>query len=346
MNIKEISNYAIIILFAIVLYLSFLVIKPFFSAVITSVILAYVFYPLYRKVYRKTRKKNFSALVVSLMIVLLITIPLFFMIGAVTKEVMVMYTMSQQKMSNLISLSTDCPEENILCEKLRGSSTYIKIIYYINENLEKMKSFFLAKTGDILISVPKIVLGIVITLFATFYFFRDGRLITRKLRILLSLKRHHEISLLRQFNDTTRAVLYGYVLLAILEGIIGGIGFWLFGITSPILWGIVMVVLAFLPVIGSAIIWAPAAVFLILGGEVLKGILLILYGSFLVSSISVIVRPKIIGDRAKIHPVLILLGVLGGIGVFGIIGFIVGPLVLALLVTFFEIYQQEKRMRN
>ena len=148
----------------------------------------------------------------------------------------------------------------------------------------------------------------------------------------------------------TSAVIYGSLIIAIIQGMLGGIGFWVVGLPSPLIWAIVMIFAALIPYIGSSIIWFPAALILIFSGYVdsepiliIKGAGLILYGTFIIGLIDNILKPKIIGDKGGLHPVLVLLGVIGGLNLLGFIGIIIGPIILAMLVTFIKIYEEEKR---
>ena len=146
------------------------------------------------------------------------------------------------------------------------------------------------------------------------------------------------------------AIVYGSIVVALIQGTLGGIGFWIVGIPSPILWGILMSLFALIPMVGTGIIWVPAslgmAAYGYLSGDtvmVWKAIGLFIYGVFVIAGIDNVLKPKIIGERAHVHPVIILLGVLGGLKFFGIVGFAVGPLILAIFITFLEIYEYEKK---
>jgi predicted PurR-regulated permease PerM len=143
--------------------------------------------------------------------------------------------------------------------------------------------------------------------------------------------------------------MYGSILIAVIQGALGALGFWIFGIESFFIWGMVMAIFALVPFVGTAIIWIPAALYLIAKGTtsgnmtlVWHGVGLLLYGVFIISSADNLLKPKLIGDRAGMHPVVVLLGVLGGLSLFGFAGFLIGPLILAAMTSFADIYQKEK----
>jgi len=138
----------------------------------------------------------------------------------------------------------------------------------------------------------------------------------------------------------TQAVLYGQVLTAVIQGGLGGLALLVFGVQNALFWGAIMIITAFLPLLGTPVIWVPAGVGLILDGEVTRGILLLVFGATVVMNIDNFLRPKLVSSRTNVHPVLILIGVLGGLRVFGFIGMLIGPLILAILVALIKFYEQ------
>ena len=164
------------------------------------------------------------------------------------------------------------------------------------------------------------------------------------------LKDKYRKHVFKKLNDMAYAVIYGSIIIAVIQGTLGGIGFLIFGLSSPLLCGIVMIFASLIPYVGSSIIWFPAALIIIFDGYlnmettlIIKGILLMLYGIFVVGTVDNILKPKIIGDRSGLHPVLVLLGVVGGLTLLGFVGIIIGPIILAMLATFIKIYEEEKK---
>ena len=152
----------------------------------------------------------------------------------------------------------------------------------------------------------------------------------------------------RKISNVIYAVIHGTIILALIQGVIAAIGYWLIGgMDAPIFWGLMTALTALIPIIGTAMIWIPASLILVINSIIMsdtsglvRGIALFAYGALVISSIDNFLRPKIVGDRARIHPIIVLLGVFGGLVVFGLIGGIVGPLILALIVTFSGMYRQ------
>jgi predicted PurR-regulated permease PerM len=136
------------------------------------------------------------------------------------------------------------------------------------------------------------------------------------------------------------ATIYGGILIAVIQGLLGGISFWALGLPSPIFWGTAMALLSFIPIGGTALIWGPASILLLIGGAVLKGLILLGLGVFVISMVDNLLRPFFISTRTKIHPLLLFFAVLGGVQAFGLIGLVAGPLVATLFLTLIEIYTQ------
>ena len=129
--------------------------------------------------------------------------------------------------------------------------------------------------------------------------------------------------------------------MAVLQGILGGIGFFVVGIPNPVFWGFIMTILAFLPIVGTGLIWGPAGIILIAEGNIIWGIFLLVYGFFIVAGIDNIIRPRIISGKGKIHPIVALIGIIGGLKVFGFLGIIIGPLIAALFITMAEFFYED-----
>lgn len=182
--------------------------------------------------------------------------------------------------------------------------------------------------------------GLFIMFFVMYYGFRDGEGFIKRIRDLLPLEPALKESLFYEVRTITQAVLYGQVMTALIQGTLGGIGLLIFGISNWLFWGAIMIIMAFLPLLGTPLIWVPAAVSQILDGETARGVGLLIYGSTIVMNIDNVLRPRLMSGRTKVHPVLILLGVLGGLKIFGFIGMLVGPLILAVLVAFTKFYEQ------
>ncbi|MBI4016571.1 MAG: AI-2E family transporter [Candidatus Aenigmarchaeota archaeon] len=336
-----------------ILYISFLVIAPFINALLTGAIITYVFYPAHNRLRKYLRNDTLSALIVSAGIILLFAIPLVFVLDNLAPEARYVYIRAKQRIvtGELIDISCD-GKTTTLCKVSESIKDFVSdpsIKFPLQDMLGKLTSLAIEKTSSVLLSLPGIILSVIVTFFITFYLFLDGPALVIKMKNLIPLEQKHKDHIFKKFQDTTFAVIHGSIIVAIIQGTLGGLGFFIFGITSPVLWGLVMMITALIPFAGTAIVWLPAALIRIGTGTTLadttivwQGIGLLLYGFFVVSMIDNIIKPKLIGDRAGVHPILVLLGVLGGLALIGFVGFIIGPLVLAMLNALIEIYEKEK----
>lgn len=189
-----------------------------------------------------------------------------------------------------------------------------------------------------------IIIDIFIMLYLLFFIFTDGRKLEQKALRILPLGDEYERALFKRFTETTRAVIKGTFVMGIAQGLIGGILFALVGIPSPILWGVAMAVLSIIPGVGSGLIWVPAAIILALSGSMSEGLILFFGGAILISGIDNVLRPIIVGRSSGLPDPIILLSTLGGLVIFGISGFIVGPVIASLCLTIWEFF--EKKYQN
>jgi len=325
------SKYFFMVCFLIIVAASIYVVRPYIITVISAILLTYIFYPLYLKIKAGVRNENVASVITTAIIIFIIIIPLIFAANA------------------LISQSID------FFYRIRNIDVSVAesfISRYVNNNVEVQEQFkdllnklalSLAKeASDFVVSLPHRILQFFAMIFTMFYFFKDGQSIVERIQEHIPMREAHKRHITRKFSSVVYASLYGLVTTAFIQGTVGAIGLWIFGVPSPILWGLVMIILSMLPFVGASFVWFPASLYKIFTGEMFNGIGLLLYGLFIVSTIDNIIRPKIVGSKGKIHPVLVLLGVLGGIRVFGLLGIILGPLILAILNVFLELYILER----
>lgn len=346
-------KYFFIALFIAIAALAFWVAKPFINALLASAVVAYVFYPIYNWLGRFIKYRNLRAALVSAFIVLLFIGPLFLVIESAAPDARYVYIRAKQKILTGEILDVTCPvgKETTLCRLSNSIQELVRnpdVRYYLEDVAGKGTNFIITKISGVVLALPIIFLNLFVTFFAVFYFLRDGKQLVDHIKNLLPIRPKHREHIFQKLQDTTHAVVYGSLVIAIIQGALGGLGFWFFGVSSPLLWGVVMALFALVPFVGTAIIWLPAGLVMLAAGSsegnpalVWKGIGLLLYGFFIISGIDNILKPQLIGDRAGVHPVLILIGVLGGLAVFGFAGFIIGPLVLAVFKVFLDIYQRE-----
>jgi predicted PurR-regulated permease PerM len=322
----------------------FFILKPFFSAILASLILAYIFNPVYKFVKKVFRNKTLSSLIVSILIVLLFTVPLFFIANAVSNEARVNYVFIKKILATGNILDDPCDEPGFICTVRGYFEEYLsdpQIKFQLTNITSKLTDFFINAASNFIFSIPSFLISFFVMVFIIFYLFKDGETIALRIKNLLPLKTSHRKGIFDQLNEVTFAVLYGHVLVAAIQAILGVIAFWIFGVTSPILWGLVMFFFAMIPFLGTPIVWVPAVIVKAFANQPWQALGLLVAGLF-ISTIDNVIKPKLVSDKAKVHPVVILLGVIGGIFVFGPIGIIIGPVVLSIFMKFIEIYEEEQ----
>jgi predicted PurR-regulated permease PerM len=182
------------------------------------------------------------------------------------------------------------------------------------------------------------VLQFFVMLYALFFFLLDGRQILRKMLSYTPLSPVEQVALLERFVSVTRATVKGSLLIGTLQGSLAGLAFWVAGVPAPAFWGAVMVVLSLIPAVGSGFVWVPAVIYLFIAGRTVAAIGLLLWCLLVVGTIDNVLRPRLVGRDARMSDLLILLSTLGGIVLFGAVGFVVGPIIAALFVTMWDIY--------
>lgn len=339
------------ILLIITLVLSFFIVLPFVNALIAAIIIAYIFYPVYRFLVRWIKNSTASSFIVTIIILLIILVPLVFLINSTASAIQ-----GISKIQDFLDegFPKGCKSnDNTICSGID------KLIENYNENprmkltvdssLNKLRQGIFTYSTNFILTIPRLVLSIFIMFFAIYYLFKDGPGLVDYIKNLLPIKDIHKKSLISKFDDVLYAVLYGTFITALIQGVLAGLGFYLFGFKSFFLLGVLTIIAAMIPFLGPPVVWVPAVLFKVIEGVGLnnniilwKAIGMAVYALLVVGLIDNFLRPKIIGKRSNVHPVVILIGIFGGIYLLGPIGLVAGPLILALTETMIEIFKKEK----
>ena len=261
-----------------------------------------------------------------MIIFLIVIIPLFLIINALLIEATNFYSIIKSVDLTFISGFLD-----------RFITGGVDLNLYVKDIIGSVVSFIIRSASDFFFALPQKILILFVTIFVMYYFFKDGDKIVSFLGKLFPIHKDHKNELLIEFNKVLYATIYGVLISAVVQGMIGTVGLVIFDVSSPIMWGSIMVLTAVIPFVGTWLIWLPAALFKIFNGDLFNGFGLLLYGVLFVSIIDNLIKPKLISEKSKIHPVLIILGVFGGLKVFGIIGVMIGPLLLGMLTVIAQV---------
>ncbi len=347
---KGYTKYFFIALFFLIIYVSFLIVQELIGAIISAILLAYLFYPAYEWLHKRIRHQITASLLTTILILLILFIPMIFITQALVHQAQQTYVELKSVVKEDGTIACDS-ETNTICALYSDT-----LIVFHQYGLEKTLNGALVELGkkvyflssQLVFKIPKKLLQFFVMLLTLFYMFIEGKKLYLWFFEMLPLKKKHAQHIMEQIKETTYAVMYGQVIISLLQGIIATIVFFLFGIPHALLLGVIMTILAILPMVGVGLIWLPTMFYFIITGLssddqslVIKGIgLLVLYG-ITIWPLELVLKPRIIGDRAKLHSLLIFIGVVGGIAFFGALGMILGPLVLSILVTMIRLYWEE-----
>lgn len=361
-NIRDYSKYFFLIYVVLLLGLVILMIKPVFTSLLLAILLTLIFVPVYRKISSKTKYKNLAATItISLMIlviILFVILPSLFFLKTLSQDVIwKTYVTARLKLNEPIVNS--CAESSLLC----FASQKISFFYQneasakktIDAALDKMLNKGSNFLSDFILSTPKIILNLFIIIFISFYLIRDYDNIGIKIQNLIPLSNYYSKKLINKINSTIYGLVYGGILVAIAQGIAGSIGYFMFGVENYILFGALTAFVAFIPYIGTFLIWGLLSLQMMIIGYAsgnstifLHGVLLFLYGVFVISLVDNILKPRIIGEKSNTHPIFILIGIIGGGYLFGIQGLIIGPILMAVfesVISFYgEIYERNAQI--
>jgi len=349
---KKYSRASFLLFFALFIALSLYVLFPFLRSIILGVLVAYIFYPIYDFMFQRVGERaNLAAFLTTIGVFLILLVPLSIFLGTISGDVTSFYKFSKENILSGSFAQLDC-STGLLCKASDVVNNLIQdpeVKKYISAGLGKLVASVLELTSNIVKSLPGVALNFFIFVFVLFYSFRDGKDALQQAMEFLPLNDSFKQDLKVQAKEVIYATVYGNIMVAIIQGIVGAIGFVLFGVSSPVLWGVVMMVAALIPFIGSVLVWFPAALIIVFQGFVFgdtstvwKGVGLMLYGLLFISTIDNLVKPKIIGRKTSLHPLLIMLGLFGGLATMGFLGLILGPLVLAFLTSFIRVYAKDK----
>ncbi len=327
----DVKKFSVIFLVIILAVLVFILIKPVILSIIGGLILAYAFFPLYKIVLKSINNKNLAAVIVSLVVITLIILPLYFIIPYLVQQVFDIFKYSQtvDVRGFLQSLFPSAPESFI-----------VQMTTIFSGLVSKMSSFVLDGLVDFLIEIPTILFHLVIVAFVFFFALRDSNKLSEFVGGLSPLNKVQEKKLIQQFKDITNTVVYGQILIGLVQGIIAGLGFFMFGIPGALILTILSIVFSIIPIIGPFLIWIPATVYLFLQGHNVAGVIYLLYNILITSNIDNLLRLYLISKKTDLSQVIVLIGMVGGLFIFGILGLLLGPLILAYFIVFLKAYKE------
>jgi predicted PurR-regulated permease PerM len=332
--------YAIMILLG---YLAYRIFELFLSSLCWAAILVVLTYPVFNRL-RQPAQPGRAAIVTTLGVTLLLIVPMILMLNSFVREAV--------GAVHSVRLGVELGRYawvNRLWEDLQKRFPGLipsDLGSAVNNYAEQAAAYVAGRVGAILRNTATFLMDVAFTIIAMFYFYRDGDKIVKRIRDGLPFEEAERIRVVTETHSLIFATVFSTLAAAVMHGLIGTLAFALTGIRSPIFWGVLMGFFSFIPVIGTALVWVPLALSLILGGQLAAGIVLTAICSVVLGIMDNFLRPLIISGRAEMSTLLIFIGVLGGIEVFGLLGVVLGPIIIAIAATLLGVYLPHARTHN
>lgn len=337
MSFRKLQVYFFIAFMTVSALLTLAVFRPYFVLLAFGGVLAVIANPIHKRIAKATGSDVVGALASVLIIAFVVLVPVSYFLAALSmelisvggniREVLGAGTMAQS-LQNILPVAFHDQIPVVMNESLGIARNLMETL---SSNLFSLFS-----------NVFGVFFGFIVVLISTYYLLKDGRRIKNELLVLSPLGDEHDELVFRRVFTAVEAVMGGMFVTGVLKGLLTGIAFWIFGIPAPIFWGFMTGLASFLPLVGSSLITLPATVYLFLTGDITGGIV---FGvlSLLIGTIDNFLQPKLVQSRTDIHPLLILLSILGGLQLYGFAGFVLGPLTIAVTIALIDIYKKEFR---
>ncbi|MCB4791789.1 MAG: AI-2E family transporter [Elusimicrobia bacterium] len=340
---ERFSKYFLLGVFIISLLIFLYIIKIFILDITLAVVLATFFYPLFKNILRIFRNKHgISALLTCVIILLVFLIPLVIISNIIVIQSKEFYHLSAPQIKEIIERKV------AFFARLQESAVGDLLSDYgfdwqneLNDVMKFIGTHIATVVNKTSQKAFKIIFDLFIILFATFYFLKDGQRILVRIKNSIPLNDEYKENIISKFSSVLDATVKGVFFIAILQSSLATVTLWAFGIKAWLLWGGVMLVLSTIPFVGTGFVLVPTGIIKIVNGDIGSGIAIIIISLFFISLIDNFIRPRIVGHYAGMHDLVTFFGIVGGISVFGPVGIIIGPIIIAIFVTILEIYNIE-----
>jgi predicted PurR-regulated permease PerM len=316
---------------------------PLFGAVLWGTIAAILFTPLYRRLSRAMgQRRNLAALSTVTIIVVMVILPLTMVVTSLAQEAAGLYKRIESgevSIGRYFAQVVDALPTWVVDLLDRFGLTSLGVAQEkLSEGLLRASQALAAQAINIGQYALDFIVSLFVMLYLLFFLLRDGDDLARRIKAAVPLRAEHQQALLDRFAVVIRATVKGNIVVALLQGALGGLIFWPLGIRAPLLWGVLMAILSLLPAVGAALVWAPVAVYFLATGAVWQGLLLIAYGALVIGLVDNVVRPILVGKDTRMPDYVVLISTLGGIAALGFNGFVIGPVIAAMFMATWDIY--------
>ncbi len=328
---------------AIIGYLTYLIMAPFFIPIFWAVVFVILFHPLYAWFLRRVKLRPFASALVCLAIALFFLVPMAVLAGLLAKEAIDLYVGAQRYLASHppgpggLKLSFFSSIQGVLEKYLQVTVADIQI--FIAKTLQQTSVYVLPGLKGAVSNFAQLFFNIVISFITMFFLFMESELLLGVVKDILPLGEARKEEVISKNRVIITATITGGVLIGGLQGALGGLAFWILGISSPFLWGFVMFIASFLPGIGTLAVVVPAIIYLLVMGAFVKAFVLLVWGALVIGLVDNLLRPFIISGRTNQHPLLLFFSVVGAVHAFGFIGIIAGPIILSVAQSALDIYR-------
>ena len=323
----------------LLIYLLHLLFRPFLAPLTWAAILAALFFAPYKRL-RSRWGKTLAASASTAAVTILIIVPVLFVMTAFVQEA----TLAVSSVNLSVQTEGFARLERIWVgaqEQLGGTLPDLRDV--VRQGAAWIAGLAAGQAGALLRNIIAVIVNLVVTLFAVFFFFRDGDAIMAVLRRALPFEAEQSERMIGQARDLIHASVTAGLTVAVIQGALGGITFWLLGIGAAVFWGVVMAFFALLPV-GAGIVWAPAAAWLLISGSVGHGVVLLVVGFSVIGLVDNVLRPALLSGRSQLNGLLVFVSLVGGISAFGFLGLVLGPVIMAMAVGMLDAYTKDGRI--
>jgi predicted PurR-regulated permease PerM len=319
--------------------LAVIIIRPLIIPIIFGILLAYILYPIYRLILSKIKNENISALIVCIcLLIIIISITALILGSLISQSVNFYISLQEVDLTNVI--------EGMVPEFLSSS----EVTNLLGNSIRTFIASFLADMinnfNELILNSITILLKLFVVFFIFFFSLRDGKKAIEYFRSFSPLKKETQEKFFKQFKDITYSVLVGQVVVGIFQGLIAGIGYFIFGVENVFLLTLLTMLVGIIPLIGPWLVWVPVDIYLFISGRSGAGLGLLVYGLLVISWLDAFIRPLIVSRKTQINSAIVIVGMIGGLFVFGILGLIIGPLVLAYVLLVIELYRKKTLKEN
>jgi predicted PurR-regulated permease PerM len=329
----------------VAVYLCWLMLRPLVGVLAWATVLVVVFYPVHQRVAARVRGATLAAFVSCMLVVLVVLLPLGFIAVVLVRELAAAAQTAQQLAVAFFDPNTPLTGRVFNWLGQYFDLTQLRSTEFLQQRLAGLAGAIASRTWGFLGGVTGAVVKVFFIIYTMYYLFRDGERIAAALPDVLPLEREQAEHIIARTKTVIGASVNGVLVIAAIQGALGGLAFFALGLHSALVWGVVMTFLSMIPMAGAFVVWVPAAVFLLATGHWVKALLLVAWGLFVIGTVDNFLRPKLVGERAKLHELFIFFSVLGGLQVFGVLGLVLGPVVLAVTLALFDVLRQSEPLR-